>query len=208
MYSKKFWDSVYSKHFADAPWMSPAWTKKGLEQTTRFIPADFKGRILDYGCGNATVSKYYMKRGSQVDLAEISSTMIDWLRSEYQQYGCNIFDVFTPAEIQVDYRYDFIFALGVFHHIDTSYWREFLAAFYRLLSPGGVLLINGWDDDDAVLRSNEMKAPMTEEHAWTITKLTDYVNQDLFHILENESELITLYPFKKKRTLRSIALGK
>ncbi len=208
MYSKKFWDSVYLKHLIDAPWLSHAWAEKGLEQTKRFIPEDFKGRILDYGCGNATVSKYYMEKGNQVDLAEISSTMISLLHSECDQYGCNIFDVFTPAEIRVDYSYDYIIAFGIFHHIDSLYWREFLAAFYRLLSPGGLLLINGWDDEDAVLMSNEMKAPMTEEHAWTITKLSSYVNQRFFHILEDESELISLYPFKKKRTLRNIVLRK
>ena len=208
MYTKAFWDSVYIRHFYDAPWLLEDWTKVGISFARRYINCSFKGRILDYGCGNASVSKVFMKQGCHVDLAEISSKMVEWLNKEFSDYDCNIMEVSTPGEIYNIYKYDFILAFGVFHHIDPEYWSEFIAAFHRLLYPGGILLINGWDATDNILSLYDMKAPMTREKTWYITNLIESVNLGKFEVIENSIQEVAIHPFKNNRTVRCYALMK
>lgn len=208
MYTRAFWDSVYVRHFNDAPWLLEDWTRVGVSFARRYIGENFKGRILDYGCGNAAVSKIFMEQGCRVDLAEISSKMVVWLNKEYAKYDCNVMEVSTPGEINKRDKYDYILAFGLFHHIDPEYWPEFIAAFHRLLSPGGILLINGWDALDDVLSLNNMKAPMTGEESWYITDLIEYVNTNKFDILENSTQNVVIHPFKNSRTVRCFALKK
>jgi len=209
MYTKEFWDSVYVRHFKDAPWLLNDWTSVGIAFARRYIDNKFKGKILDYGCGNASVSRVFIDQGCHVDLADISHKMVEWLKVEFPFYNCGVMEVSTPGEIiKKDEKYDFILTFGVFHHIDPEYWSEFMASFHRLLRFGGVLLIDGWDSTDDVLKLNGMKAPMTGEESWHITNLIDYVNPNKFDVLENSVQAVTIRPFKNNRTVRYYALKK
>ena len=208
MYTRAFWDSVYIRHFNDAPWLMEDWTGVGQTFVGRYIDKDFKGRILDYGCGNAAVSKIFMEQGCRVDLAEISSKMVQWLIREYAEYECDVMEISTPSAINKRNRYVYILSLGLFHHIDPEFWSEFIAAFYRLLKPNGILLINGWDMNDSVLDQNNKRAPMTGELSWQITNLLDCVNDHQFECLENTVQDVIIHPFQNCRTVRSFALRK
>lgn len=208
MYTRAFWDSVYSRHFNDAPWLLHDWTAVGERLADEYIVECSGCRILDYGCGNASVTKRFMEAGAQVDLAEISSKMVNWLEHEYEKYGCNIYEVSTPGEISGLNCYDYIVAFGLFHHIEPDYWIEFLAAFHRLLKVSGKLLITGWDEQDEVLNRLDRKAPMTGEISWFITTLVDYVNPRYYKVLKNCAEYVSIYPFVQHRTVRCLVLEK
>ena len=216
MYTRDFWDLVYARHFNDAPWLMGDWTKVGVEFACKYIDKTFTGRILDYGCGNAAVSQVFMEQGCHVDLAEISSKMLDYLKKEYARYikdgYCNVLEeVSTPSAItppKKDERYDYILALGLFHHIDPEYWSEFMAAFHRLLVPDGILLIDGWDADDVVLPQYNMRGPMTGEVSWPITNLRSYINPNKFEVIEDQPVIVRIRPFTNLRTVRRYALRK
>ena len=105
MYSKVFWDNIYKKHYSDAPWMDDSWrTDVYLFFDELISPLMNNGvenfSLLDYGCGNGRMGLLFSKKGMAVDLADISSVLIEKLRQEYaNETNMNIYETETPNDL-------------------------------------------------------------------------------------------------------------
>lgn len=170
MYSREEWDDIYKAHIDDAPWMSKICTEGHIAFLDQYLP-DVQGkRLLDYGCGNGLIAYHYSQKGAIVELADISDSLVDWLKEKYSKEGFKIFQCATPQDIDDDDGlYDIIIANSLFHHVQPELWTSFLKGFANLLVPKGLLLLSGWDESDDFAKVRV--ALYTKKTTWPITNI-------------------------------------
>lgn len=207
MYSREVWDSVYKKHKKDAPWLTDACCDIYTTAIYSYLPKDINGKhMLDYGCGNGKIAARLREDGAIVDLAEISHQMIKHLNKHY--HSCNIFEVDIPQEIGVSQTYDIIITWMLFCNIQSDFWTGFLDGFYKLLKPGGVLLIGGWDEDDPINKKNNNIVFFTGRQMWPINDLANTIKSSEFKIISNDKLSIKLPFYEQSRAVRCFKLEK
>ena len=163
-----------------------------------------KDVVLDYGCGNALISEHFMRKGHMLELAEISNELVDWLSAHYRNIP--IYLVTSPGDILGENKYDFVIAWGLFHHINPNLWGQFLEEFHRLMKPGALLLISGWDDSDLILKEERKLGRFTRQRVWYINMLDDMISwrKDKFDIIESKIITVKLKAFPQPRMIRFI----
>lgn len=205
MYTREFWDKIYQKHFSDAPWMSPQWADAGIKVLEYYIPpAPPQGCILDYGCGNALISEHFMRKGHNLELAEISDQLVEWLSAQHRDVPIHL--VNAPSDIAGEDKYDFAIAWGLFHHINPNLWGQFLGDFHRLMRPGALLLVSGWDDSDMILKEEKKLGRFTRQRVWYINMLDDMISwrKNEYDVLESKIIPVKLDAFPQDRMIRFI----
>ncbi len=109
---------------------------------------DLKGKdVLDMGCGSGCETVIAARAGANVTAVDFTQTAIDLTRHLLSEYNltarlecCNIKSLPFP-----DNSFDFIFSIGVIHHIDVP--EEAVKEAYRVLRPNGTFVImvyNKW----------------------------------------------------------------
>ena len=215
MYSREFWDNIYTNHYHDAPWMDDSWKASIVniisgDMGPLIEKRNFKQlRLLDYGCGNGHLGKHFADYGMQVDLADISSVLVGHLHQEYDGIpNISIYNVSHPGLIAEEPRYDFIIAWNVFHHIEPPLWQGFLNEFASMMNQGAHMFISGWDDEDSVIKKENHCARYTEQPTWCINELGCCVDEDKCSIVKNEKIEAFVPEFKCYRIYRYYLIKK
>ena len=206
LYTKDFWNNIYLNHYNDAPWMNDSWKGEVLNVIEKYIP-DCAGSLLDYGCGNGYMGRYFYDKGLKVDLSDISDKLVEILKTTFSETSIGIFQTNTPDDL-IGKKYDVIIAWSLFHHINPLEWRNFLDGFRRLLNKGGVLVIGGWDENDAIIKEDGNKARYTGHETWCINKLANCFDRCVFLLLKEDRMVFTVPPFTIKRIQHVFVLKK
>lgn len=98
--------------------------------------------ILDFGCGSARVIRYFLvedgdKRFTGID---INQELIDWCQTRISGVTWQLTPPHPPTELE-DSSFDFIYGISVFSHLDRQLQDEWLRELYRLVRPGGLVLL-------------------------------------------------------------------
>jgi SAM-dependent methyltransferase len=98
------------------------------------------GRHLDFGSGAGVTSQLFGRAGFDIELADISTSLLDFarFRLERRQIEARYLDL--GAETLESARYDVITALDTFAHVPDP--SKSACELYRALRPGGVLVTN------------------------------------------------------------------
>lgn len=98
------------------------------------------GVHLDLGSGPGSTSLFFARLGWQVELADISTTLLDFARWRFAQRGLDAaFYDLSAQDLPVD-QYDLVTACDVMVHVSDP--RTTLAQVYRALKPGGLFVFN------------------------------------------------------------------
>lgn len=129
LFEEKISDEKYSKN--------DEFLRTSKFYTLSNVPRSKKLVILDVGCGTGINSEYMVKLGHNVVGVEISGVALDKYRGRgLKGTQCNINES-LPFK---NGSFDMIFASEVLEHLyDTGY---FLSESYRVLKPGGTLLLS------------------------------------------------------------------
>ncbi|HZT33580.1 MAG TPA: class I SAM-dependent methyltransferase [Bryobacteraceae bacterium] len=170
---------------------------KALRQVGRDF-AEFR-RILDFGCGCGRVLMPVRRLApaAQCQGTDLDGEAIAWCAANLP--GCE-FTVNGPEPpLPFDAgRFDLVYAISVFTHLDEASQFRWLAELQRLTQPGGILLVtvhgsacwNGWprDQSEAVRRKGILlvQEPVMEVFA-------PYCAQNTYHTREYVIEQYSRY---------------
>jgi SAM-dependent methyltransferase len=104
------------------------------------IPIDSLHTILDFGCGSGRVIRYWRHLKAEVFGTDYNSESIEWCQQHlrFAKFSVNQLDPPLPYE---DQKFDLIYALSVFTHLDESRQVAWMVDLARVLKPNGFLLI-------------------------------------------------------------------
>ena len=200
MYTSKFRDKVYEDQHGSPPWICFEHKQNAIRLLSEYLPENVEWKhILDYGCGDGQIWEYYLEKWADVDFAEISEKMVDFLRKKYlyksklldavwenidKWKNVQIYKVETPVDIPSEQSYDYILCRCVLHHIDPSMWSNFLDKFWWLLKKWWKLIIAWFDITDEILKQDGNLWHVTWEHSRYINDLPLFIDSSIYEIEE------------------------
>jgi len=111
---------------------------KELEEFVKLLPKGAK--ILDAGCGNGLVTKYFCDKGFDVVAFDSSENMLKIAKNRCPQAK------FIKSDIrQINFKdnsFDAIFCYAVLIHISKTECKKVLKNFTNILKPEGFLFVN------------------------------------------------------------------
>jgi SAM-dependent methyltransferase len=100
--------------------------------------------LLELGPGTGRHTRHFIGRCAKIILVDYSKKVVQWL-NEYMQ-GKGDFEIFHVTDCSLspvaDHSVDVVFANGVFEHLYPEQFYLYLLSFYRILKPGGALVLN------------------------------------------------------------------
>ena len=160
---------------------------------------EFKNlQILDYGAGKGFLADLLLteKKIGKVDVGEFSKEGLEFLKNRYNQAQSRVIDLSaTPSKIE-DSSYDVVFLIEVVEHLDNFYLEETRKEVYRILKPGGLIIITTPYNED--LESNKVCCPdcgsifhrVQHIQSWTLEGIKERFNNFKPIIVKNTNFFI------------------
>lgn len=131
--TRTYWERRWQSIPADAPAENPnVYPLRYAELTIR---GDKAGRILEAGCGNGRILRYYHDRGYPIVGMDYVQVSIDKLREADPELDVRQGDVRALDFADGHFRY--VLAYGLYHNLDDADCRRALDETFRVLEPGG-----------------------------------------------------------------------
>ncbi|MBK8816885.1 MAG: methyltransferase domain-containing protein [Methylococcaceae bacterium] len=98
--------------------------------------------ILEFGCGCGRVFRHIRKQAPNANSVgtDIDNEAITWCRENIPNAAFSTNPATPPSEF-TDNRFDFVYAISVFTHLDEDLQNAWLAELKRIVRPGGILLL-------------------------------------------------------------------
>ena len=99
--------------------------------------------ILDWGCGVGRVVRHIKEQNSGAALfaCDIDEQRIVWNKKHYRDIVFSLISYSPPTSYTAD-KFDLIYGISIFTHIDAASQDMWLKELFRILKPNGVLLIS------------------------------------------------------------------
>ncbi len=143
------WAVLSGPFEASRDWEPEAFFATGVEEVAAVlarsaalgaVPAP--GRALDFGCGIGRLSQALARNFSEVDGVDIAAAMLEQAR-QYNQAGdrCHFhLNEDDTLALFADATFDFVYSSITLQHMEPRYSRRFLAEFFRVTRPGGIVV--------------------------------------------------------------------
>ncbi|HET7320954.1 MAG TPA: class I SAM-dependent methyltransferase, partial [Longimicrobiaceae bacterium] len=128
-YWERRWSGIPADEAAENPDAYP------LKYAELAVGGDRVGRILEAGCGNGRILRYYHDRGYAVTGTDYVRVPIEKLRAADPELDVRCGDVRALDFRDSAFRY--VLAFGLYHNLEPEDCRRALAETRRVLEPGG-----------------------------------------------------------------------
>jgi cyclopropane fatty-acyl-phospholipid synthase-like methyltransferase len=182
--------------FDDAYKGTPPWDiGRPQKEFTRIAKEEFKGKILDSGCGTGENSLYFASLGFQVVGADFSKRAVEKARGKAMARGLKakvtfvVSDALNPSdELKREEPFDTIVDCGLYHAFEGSDTDKYIENIRKLLKPGGTFFMMCFSD----LQEGEWgprRVPKSEiEQKFSVGWTINYIKDALF---ENNDPKLT-----------------
>ena len=101
-----------------------------------------RGRALDFGCGIGRLTQALAAHFAQVDAVDIAPAMIEAARRLNRAGDHYTFHVNSAPDLAVfeDGAFDFVYSNITLQHMEPRFSRGYIAEFFRVTRPGGVVV--------------------------------------------------------------------
>jgi ubiquinone/menaquinone biosynthesis C-methylase UbiE len=100
------------------------------------------GRVLDFGCGCGRTIRWFLQAGGTAEFhgADVDEHAIEWCKRNLPggHFSATLQD--PPLPCSAEY-FDVVYCISVFTHLNEAMQDVWLREIYRILKPGGVLLL-------------------------------------------------------------------
>jgi len=101
-------------------------------------------KVLDIGCGNGRLVKLIEDKKVEYLGIDYSESLVNIAKENFSDYKFEVGDLLDLKEN--DNQYDAVLLIAVLHHIPSAKLRDqALQEIYRVLKPGGKLLMTNWN---------------------------------------------------------------
>jgi len=103
--------------------------------------------VLDFGCGCGRTLIWLRKQYPVIDWAgtDVDFEAIDWCRDHLSGSTFTTNSPWPPLPFP-DHRFDLIYGISVFTHLNEQHQRAWIPEFFRVLQPGGLLLLTFYSE--------------------------------------------------------------
>src|SRR5262245_36826921 len=109
--------------------------------TLSLVPDVRNMRVLDAGCGPGVYSQWLIENGASILALDASPRMVEMARQRLgESADIRHADLSKPLDFLDDASFDVVLSPLVLEYIED--WRSTLAEFYRVLAPGGYLIVS------------------------------------------------------------------
>ncbi|XWV25071.1 cyclopropane fatty acyl phospholipid synthase [Tupanvirus deep ocean] len=112
-----------------------------MELISKKLKIESGTRVLDIGCGWGELAFYLSENNVFVDGITISEEQFQYAQqkfsSDYVKFHLVDYREFAPS-----YQYDAIVSVGMFEHVNSNNYKEFMEIVHKLLKPGGLFLLH------------------------------------------------------------------
>lgn len=135
--------------YRDKAFVSQYVARQGTLADTRFyerqavlkLLPDVAGKtVLDAGCGPGLYTEWLQQQGAIVTAIDESPRMVAHVREKLPQVALHQADLEHPSPFLTDGTFDLVLCAMVLLHVRD--WEPVLHEFYRVLTPGGVLVVS------------------------------------------------------------------
>lgn len=98
------------------------------------------GDILDFGCGSGRVIRWFHDHPGRVVGSDYNPRLVEWCRRHLPGFSFDVNDV-DPPLAHPDGRFQLVYALSVFTHLDEARQRAWMAELARVTAAGGHLIV-------------------------------------------------------------------
>jgi ubiquinone/menaquinone biosynthesis C-methylase UbiE len=104
-------------------------------------------KILDFGCGNGRLLELFPDKNIKYFGADISGKLIDIAQRKYYSKDIKFQKISNSGKLEYeDNFFNVAYSIAVFHHLPGKDIREATAKeLFRVLQPGGILVITVWN---------------------------------------------------------------
>ena len=116
--------------------------KKAYEECSQFVRAGGRIRVLDVGCGTASLYSYLKKKNPEIEYTglDISKGMLEVAESKFGNEDNVTLRHENITDFKSKEKYDYIFCLNSFHHYQ-EHQSAVLTKFNLLLNKGGIVVL-------------------------------------------------------------------
>lgn len=131
-----------------------------MERVKLMRPPLKRGRALDFGCGLGRTTQALAGHFDEVVGVDISRPFID-LATEYNRHGARCRYVVNERDdlrMFSDDSFDLVWCYGVFHVLENSLVEKYVAEFFRVAAPGGLVVFHQTDRPGGTLKGSVLRA--------------------------------------------------
>ena len=99
--------------------------------------------ILDWGCGPGRIIRHlpgFLDEKSRVFGTDYNAASIDWCKTNLPEIDFNLNTLEAELPYDDDF-FDYIYGISIFTHLSEKMHYEWMAELYRLLKPGGIMML-------------------------------------------------------------------
>lgn len=150
---------------------------------------DLQGKILDYGCGNGTFIDYLSKDNSTNEIFGLDFSKDSVQKSrERNLNNINVKKIIHFSELNQSFSnnsFDIILLIETIEHLRTDLLKSTLNIIYKLLKPGGYIIVTTPFDED--LKANSIYCPFCDAAHHHMQHLQSFTKERLANVLmDNE----------------------
>jgi SAM-dependent methyltransferase len=155
---KRFWDFYNNYQAFEDHWFSKAFGSAIVKFVSKYIP--LKGKVLDYGIGKGHLAPHLLaKPNIELRAIDFSKETVDNINKQFGNVenfkGCFLVQGF-PSPFQQG-EFDVVMLIEAIEHLTDDYLLPTIKEAYRILKPGGSLVITTPSNED--LRSRNVICP-------------------------------------------------